>query len=200
MLVFWGEGKTGVPGEKLNPHMGSMLGFEPGPHYGGQALSPLHHPLLPSAPLLWSVYIGTGNAPCGPSLCDTIETSKVYGKKREFCNWSFSKTVETVLIGRTIPWMFPNLHDISVNVRLTSCYHLVCDFDKERSHSFWGVVVLRNTVDHSDGVHQTWNMLHHFSLIDTSKTVVIQSRCQRDALWNTFTKHPNETEHKHDIL
>ena len=105
-----------------------------------------------------------------------------YGKNGE--SWSFSKTVETVLIGRTIPWMFPNLHDISVNVRLTSCYHLVCDFDKERSHSFWGVVVLRNTVDHSDGVHQTWNMLHHFSLTDKSKTVVIQSTCQRDALWN----------------
>ena len=41
---FWGEGKTGVPGEKplgakertnnkLNPHMASMPGFEPGPHW-----------------------------------------------------------------------------------------------------------------------------------------------------------------------
>ena len=50
---FWGEGKTGVPGEKplgakdrtnnkLNPNMVSMLEFEPRPH----RLSPLHHPLL----------------------------------------------------------------------------------------------------------------------------------------------------------
>ena len=41
---FQGEGKTGVPGEKplgarertnnkLNPHMASTLGFEPGPHW-----------------------------------------------------------------------------------------------------------------------------------------------------------------------
>ena len=41
---FWGEGKTGVPGEKplgarertnnkLNPHMVSTPGFEPGPHW-----------------------------------------------------------------------------------------------------------------------------------------------------------------------
>ena len=41
---FWGEGKTGVPGEKplgarertnnkLNPYMVSTLGFEPRPHW-----------------------------------------------------------------------------------------------------------------------------------------------------------------------
>ena len=41
---FWGEGKTGVPGEKalgakertnnkLNPHMATTPGFEPGPHW-----------------------------------------------------------------------------------------------------------------------------------------------------------------------
>ena len=41
---FWGEGKTGVPGEKpveakertnnkLNPHMVSTPGFEPEPHW-----------------------------------------------------------------------------------------------------------------------------------------------------------------------
>ena len=41
---FWGERKTGVPGEKpveakertnnkLNPHMASTTGFEPGPHW-----------------------------------------------------------------------------------------------------------------------------------------------------------------------
>ena len=44
MLVFEAEGKTGVPGEnplgakertnnKLNPHMASTPGFEPGPHW-----------------------------------------------------------------------------------------------------------------------------------------------------------------------
>ena len=45
MLVFCGEGKTGVPGEKplgaekrtnnnkLNPHMTSSPGIEPGPHW-----------------------------------------------------------------------------------------------------------------------------------------------------------------------
>ena len=43
-VCFCGEGKTGVPGEKplrakdrtnnkLNPHMASTLGFEPGPHW-----------------------------------------------------------------------------------------------------------------------------------------------------------------------
>ena len=41
---FWGEGKTGVPGEKplgpkertnnkLNPQMASTMGFESGPHW-----------------------------------------------------------------------------------------------------------------------------------------------------------------------
>jgi len=44
MLVFSGEGKTGVPREKplgamtrtnnkLNPHMSPSLGIEPGPHW-----------------------------------------------------------------------------------------------------------------------------------------------------------------------
>ena len=56
---FSGEGKTGVPGEKplgakqttnnkLNPHIASTPGFEPGPHWW-EALSPLRHPLLPRA-------------------------------------------------------------------------------------------------------------------------------------------------------
>ena len=55
---FWGEGETGVPGEKplgakertnnkLNPNMASMWEFEPRPHIGGRRpLSPLYHPLL----------------------------------------------------------------------------------------------------------------------------------------------------------
>ena len=59
---FWGEGKTGVHGEKpvrarertnnkLNPHtyMASTPGVKPGPPwcFGRWALSPLRHPLLP---------------------------------------------------------------------------------------------------------------------------------------------------------
>ena len=51
---FWGEGKTGEPGEKplgarertnnkLNPHMVSTAGFEPW-QCGRRALSPLRHP------------------------------------------------------------------------------------------------------------------------------------------------------------
>ena len=55
---FWGEEKTGVPAEKplgarerannkLNPHMASKLGFEPGPHWWeASALTP-EPPLLP---------------------------------------------------------------------------------------------------------------------------------------------------------
>ena len=49
---FWGEGKTGVPGEKpsgtnertnnkLNPDMASTPGFEPGPHWWEESAS--HH-------------------------------------------------------------------------------------------------------------------------------------------------------------
>ena len=51
---FWGEGNSGVPGEKplgarertnnkLNPHMASTPGFEPGPHWWeARVLLPLH--------------------------------------------------------------------------------------------------------------------------------------------------------------
>ena len=63
MLVFWGEGKTGVPGEtplgamektnnKRNPHMASMLGFEPDHIVGRPVLAPL--PQAP--PLLLEMY------------------------------------------------------------------------------------------------------------------------------------------------
>ena len=57
---FYGEGKTGVPGEKplgakertnnkLNPHMPSTPGFEPGPHgWEASALTTVP-PLLPQA-------------------------------------------------------------------------------------------------------------------------------------------------------
>jgi len=50
-VYFWGEGKTGVPGEKplrartsisnkLSPHMSPSSGIEPGPHWWeGNALT-----------------------------------------------------------------------------------------------------------------------------------------------------------------
>ena len=55
---FWGEGKTGVPGEKplgarertnnkLNPHMASTSGFEPGPHCWEASALTTAPPLLP---------------------------------------------------------------------------------------------------------------------------------------------------------
>ena len=56
-------------------------------------------------------------------------------------------------LGCAVPWMLPYLHDISVDISLASCYHLICDFDKERCHSFRCVVALRDTVNHSDGIH-----------------------------------------------
>ena len=58
MLVFSGEGKTGVPDEKpigarertnnkLNPHMVSTPGFEPWPHcWEASALTHSHHTTL----------------------------------------------------------------------------------------------------------------------------------------------------------
>ena len=59
---FWGEGKTTVPGEKplgeneitnnkLNPHMASTLGFDPGPHWWEASA-------LTTAPSLTSAVIG----------------------------------------------------------------------------------------------------------------------------------------------
>ena len=60
------EERNGVPGEKLlhgskkdnetsnklDPHMLSTLGFEPGPHVGGRrVLSPLRHPTLAPPPV-----------------------------------------------------------------------------------------------------------------------------------------------------
>ena len=55
---FWGEGKTGVPGEKplgarertnnkLNPHMASTPGVEPGPHWWEASVLTTAPPLLP---------------------------------------------------------------------------------------------------------------------------------------------------------
>ena len=63
-VCFLVEEKHGVPGEKplvarkitnnkLDPHMLSTLGFEPGPHVGGRrVLSPLRHPTLAPAPVM----------------------------------------------------------------------------------------------------------------------------------------------------
>ena len=63
-VCFVVEEKNGVPGEKplvarkitnnkLDPHMLSTLGFEPGPHVGGRrVLSPLRHPTLAPAPVM----------------------------------------------------------------------------------------------------------------------------------------------------
>jgi len=57
---FRGEGKTGVPGEKLlgsrerinnklNPHMASMPGVEPGPHWWEASALTTATPLLPNS-------------------------------------------------------------------------------------------------------------------------------------------------------
>ena len=61
---FWGEGKTGVPGEKplgarertnnkLNPHMASTPGFEPGPHWWEASALTTAPPLLPLMAWQW---------------------------------------------------------------------------------------------------------------------------------------------------
>ena len=61
---FWGEGKTGVPGEKplgarertsnkLNPHMASTPGAEPGPHWWEASALTTAQPLLPKISFLW---------------------------------------------------------------------------------------------------------------------------------------------------
>jgi len=42
--------------------------------------------------------------------------------------------------------------------------HLICDLDKQRGHPFRGVVILRNTVNHSNGIHQTGDVLNHVCL------------------------------------
>ena len=59
MFGFWGEGKTGVPGEKpfgarertsnkINPHMASTPGFEPGLHWWEASAFTTVPPLLPN--------------------------------------------------------------------------------------------------------------------------------------------------------
>jgi len=57
IVGFWGDGKTGIPGEKplgarertnnkLNPHMASTPGFEPGPHWWEASALTTAPPLL----------------------------------------------------------------------------------------------------------------------------------------------------------
>ena len=64
---FWGEGKTRVPGEKplgarertnnkLNPHMASTPGFEPGPQWWEASALTTAPPLLPAPLLLTSIW------------------------------------------------------------------------------------------------------------------------------------------------
>ena len=64
---FWGEGKTGVPGEKplgakertnnkLNPHMASTPGVEPWPHWWEASALTTAPPLLP-----WILQPGPGS-------------------------------------------------------------------------------------------------------------------------------------------
>ena len=63
---FCGEGKTGVPGEKplgaekrtnnkLNPHMTSSPGIEPGPHWWKASVITTAPSLLPKSPILQEV-------------------------------------------------------------------------------------------------------------------------------------------------
>ena len=71
MLVFEERGKPEYPekktlgakertNNKLNPHLVSMPGYEPRPHWWErQALSPLRHPLLPSTTLSKAIFLST---------------------------------------------------------------------------------------------------------------------------------------------
>ena len=68
---FYGEGKTGVPGEKplgarertnnkLNPHMASTTGFESGPHWweaSALTTAPSLAPHITVAPYSWLYYL-----------------------------------------------------------------------------------------------------------------------------------------------
>ena len=71
-----------------------------------------------------------------------------------------------------LPFMFPYLHDIPVDISFAGGNHLVSDFDKEWCHSFWGVVISGDTMDHADGIHQAGNMLHHLGLKNSRKTEI----------------------------
>ena len=74
---FWGEGKTGVPGKKplgakertsnkLNPHMASTPGFEPGPHWREASALTTAPPLYLSdiRRLISAVWYQTSNHRC----------------------------------------------------------------------------------------------------------------------------------------
>ena len=60
--------------------------------------------------------------------------------------------------------MVPDLANVVHDVMLAGCDHLIGDFHKQGGHSLGRIVVLGDTVDHSDSVHQTWNVLDHCGL------------------------------------
>ena len=84
---FWGEGKTGVPGEKplgarertnnkLSPHMVRRRDLNPGHTGGRRVLSPLRHPCSP--------------LPCSWLLYGIICISVLYKKKRNFVKYTIT--------------------------------------------------------------------------------------------------------------
>ena len=107
---FWGEGKTGVPGEKplgakertdnkLNPHMALAPGFEPGPHWWeASALTtapPLHHPC---SPVFYMDYFIVQPDPCvttsckrPPPICNYRSETPNFSQPKS-SSWNFSYT------------------------------------------------------------------------------------------------------------
>lgn len=63
-----------------------------------------------------------------------------------------------------IPGNVPNPRHVMHDVGFTGGDHLVRDLDEERGHSLRGIIVLRDAVDHTDGIHQTRDVLNHRSL------------------------------------
>ena len=57
--------------------------------------------------------------------------------------------------------MVPDLADVVHDVVFARGDHLVGDLDKQRGHPLRGVVVLRDAVDHPDGIHQARDVLNH---------------------------------------
>ena len=109
---FWGEGKTGVPGEKplrakertdykLNPHMALAPGFEPGPHWWeASALTtapPLHHPC---SSVFYMDYFIVQPDPCVTTSCKRpspisnyrSETPNISQPKSSSWNFSYTTT------------------------------------------------------------------------------------------------------------
>ena len=68
------------------------------------------------------------------------------------------KMSEISIVDPLLLWNIPKTSTTVLDVSFASVDHLVGDFHEERCHSFGRIVVLRNAVNHSDGVHQTWNI------------------------------------------